>query len=103
MIRTDYSPNSKEHDTMQLGRVVGTATSTIKHRSLEGWRMLIVQLLMADGRRADGTPQLAIDYLGAGRDEIVLLSSDGKGTQSLVGDKNTPVRWSVIGIQDHSR
>jgi len=62
--------------------------------------MLVVQLLMADGRRADGTPQLAIDNLGAGRDEIVMLSGDGKGTRMMVGDNNTPVRWSVIGIQD---
>ncbi len=85
---------------MQLGRVVGTATSTVKHRSLDGWRMLVVQLLMADGQATDGTPQLAIDNFGAGRDQIVMLSSDGKSTRSMVADDNTPVRWSVMGIRD---
>ena len=85
---------------MQLGRVVGTATSTVKHRSLDGWRLVIVQLLMADGTRSDGTPQLAIDNLGAARNDIVMLTSDGKGTRTMIGDDNTPVRWSVMGIRD---
>ncbi len=85
---------------MQLGRIVGTATSTVKHRSLDGWRLVIVQMLMADGERSDGPPQLAIDNLGTGRGDIVMLTSDGKGTRTLIGDDNTPVRWSVMGIRD---
>lgn len=85
---------------MQLGRIVGTATSTVKHRSLDGWRLVIVQMLMADEERSDGPPQLAIDNLGAGRGDIVMLTSDGKGTRTLIGDDNTPVRWSVMGIRD---
>lgn len=85
---------------MQLGRIVGTATSTVKHRSLDGWRLVIVQMLMADEERSDGSPQLAIDNLGAGRGDIVMLTSDGQGTRKLIGDDNTPVRWSVMGIRD---
>ena len=34
---------------MQLARVVGTATSTIKHPSMNGWKLLIVQMLDARG------------------------------------------------------
>jgi ethanolamine utilization protein EutN len=49
---------------MQLGTVVGTATSTIKHPSLEGQKLLVVQLLAADGRSPDGEPVLAVDSLG---------------------------------------
>ena len=29
---------------MQLGRVIGTATSTVKHPSFQGERLLVVQL-----------------------------------------------------------
>ena len=85
---------------MQLGTVVGTATSTVKHSSLEGWKMLVVQFYGVDGRTPDGEPVLAVDALGAGRGQRVMLSSDGKGTRALLGSDTTPVRWSVVGIED---
>jgi microcompartment protein CcmK/EutM len=85
---------------MQLGTVVGTANSTVKHPSLAGWKMLVVQFYGADGRTPDGEPVIAVDALGAGIGERVVLSSDGKGTRALLGSENTPVRWSVIGIKD---
>lgn len=85
---------------MQLARVVGTATSTIKHPSMNGWKLLIVQMLAADGKSPDGDPVISIDGLGAGLGQTVLITSDGKGTRELMQNDNTPVRWSVMGIQD---
>ena len=85
---------------MQLGLVVGTATATTRHPSMRGWKLLVVQPLMADNRRPDGDPQLAVDNLGAGVGESVIISSDGAGTRALLGADATPVRWSVIGIPD---
>lgn len=85
---------------MQVGKVIGTATSTVKHPSMEGWKLLVVQPYMTDGKTPDGDPQLAVDALGAGRGERVILSSDGRGTRELLGSDTTPVRWSVIGIAD---
>ena len=85
---------------MQVGKVIGTATATVKHRSMEGWKLLVVQPFMVDGITPDGDPQLAVDALGAGKGETVILSSDGKGTRELLGDDTTPVRWSVMGIAD---
>jgi len=85
---------------MQLGLVVGTATSTVKHETLRGQKLLIVQPLMADGRGADGDPQIAIDAVGAGPGERVMITSDGKYVRDLVKHENTPIRWSVIGIAD---
>jgi ethanolamine utilization protein EutN len=84
---------------MQLGRVVGQAVSTVKHPTLRGWRLLVVQPLTADGR-SDGEPLLAIDALGAGKEDCVILSNDGAGARELVGAKNSPVRWMVLGIRD---
>ena len=85
---------------MQLGLVVGTATSTVKHSSLAGWKLLIVQFHGVDGVAPDGEPVIAVDALGAGSGQRVILSSDGKGTRALLGSETTPVRWSVVGIQD---
>ena len=84
---------------MQLASVLGHATSTIKHPTLAGWKLLVVQPLDAGGG-ADGTPVLAIDDLGARRGDRVVLTSDGKGVRDLMKSDNTPVRWAVIGITD---
>jgi ethanolamine utilization protein EutN len=83
---------------MQLGLVIGTATSTVKHESLQGERILVVQLQTRDGG-PDGEPVLAIDRLGAGRGDRVLLTNDGGIMQEQLG-RNTPARWSVMAIPD---
>jgi ethanolamine utilization protein EutN len=85
---------------MMIGLVEGNTTATIKHPSMEGWKLLIIQPL--DGKNApDGDPVLAIDRLGAGHGTRVLISNDGKGARDMVGDTNSPVRWTVVGLCDH--
>jgi ethanolamine utilization protein EutN len=84
---------------MQVGVVVGHAVSTVKHASLTGWRLLLVQPMTPDGKE-DGEPLLAIDNLGAGSDSRVILSNDGAGARQLVGHKNSPARWMVLGVCD---
>ena len=84
---------------MQLARVVGHAVSTVKHASLQGWRLLIVQALGTD-EKPDSEPMLAIDSHGAGVNDRVIISNDGAGARQMVGIKNSPVRWFVMGIQD---
>jgi ethanolamine utilization protein EutN len=59
---------------------------------LEGWKLLIV--------RTDTEPFIAVDNLGAGVGDEVMITSDGKFTSELIGTKTTPVRWSVIGVVD---
>ncbi len=83
---------------MQLGRVIGSATSTVKHASFQGERLLIVQLEGSDGR-PDGEPVLAFDRMGAGRGDEVLLTNDGMTLQEQLG-RSTPGRWSVMGLPD---
>lgn len=84
---------------MQLGRVVGRATATVKHHTLTGQLLLIVQPLDAQGG-PDGDPQLAIDTLGSGQNDIVLLTTDSQAVQEIVKADDSPIRWSVLGIPD---
>jgi ethanolamine utilization protein EutN len=84
---------------VQIGIVVGQAVSTVKHATMNGWRLLVVQLLTPDGKE-DGEPLLAIDSLGARTADRVILSNDGAGARELVGARNSPVRWLVLGICD---
>jgi ethanolamine utilization protein EutN len=85
---------------MYLGRVMGSAHATVKHPSMEGWKLLLVMALQADGRTVEGDPILVLDSLGAGKGEIVMITSDGIGAREMVGDPQSPVRWSVLGIRD---
>ena len=83
---------------MQLGRVIGTATATVKHATLAGERLLLVQLETASGE-PDGEPVLALDRLGARRGSCVLVSTDGRALQESLGP-TTPARMSVIALPD---
>ncbi len=84
---------------MQLAQVLGHATSTIKHPTLNGWRMLIVQPLDAR-EQPDGVPIIALDALGSGRGDRVVISSDGKAAREMIGADNSPARFSIIGLAD---
>ncbi len=84
---------------MNLAQVLGTATATVKHPSMDGWRLLVVQPLnIADG--PDGEPLLAIDNLGGRKGDTVMLTSDGNAVGEMLGRKDSPVRWAVLGIVD---
>ena len=84
---------------MQLASVIGSAVSTVKHPTMKGWKLLVVQPLTAEGK-PDGEPQLVIDSLGASAGARVMISNDGKGARELMGAKNSPVRWFLMGICD---
>ncbi len=84
---------------MQLGKVLGHGISTIKHPTLHGWRLLLVEKLDAQGQ-GDGEPILAVDPQGAKVGDIVILSADGKGTRETVGARDTPARWMILGLCD---
>ncbi len=84
---------------MQLAVVRGRATSTVKHASLAGWRLLVCQMLDAAGAM-NGDPVLVLDRLGAGSGDRVIITSDGLGLRQLLGHDNSPARWWTIGIAD---
>jgi len=84
---------------MQIAQVVGTVVSTQKHRKLEGAKLLLVQ-----PQTPDGTPRgpvlLAIDSVGAGVGERVLVVIEGKAAGDALGKKAAPVDAAIIGIVD---
>ena len=84
---------------MLLGTVIGHATSTIKHRSLVGWRLAVVQPVGADGQ-PEADPILAADKFGSTPGTTVILNGDGKAARELIGDDKSPVRYFVIGLVD---
>jgi len=88
---------------MQLAQIIGTATATVKHPSLAGARLLVVQPLLADRRSPDADPQLAIDTVAAGVGDLVVISSDGRLLRERLQSDATPARWSTIALVDDDR
>jgi len=84
---------------MQIGRVVGTVVSTQKHRKFEGAKLMLVQPLNVDDTPR-GTAVLAIDGVGAGVDEKVLVVMEGRAAGEALGKNAAPVDAAIVGIVD---
>lgn len=84
---------------MQIARVVGTVVSTQKHRKFEGAKLLLVQPLNLDDTPR-GSAILAVDGVGAGVDEKVLVVIEGRAAGEALGRKAAPVDAAIIGIID---
>ncbi len=87
---------------MKLATIRGHVTSTVKHESLCGWRLLLAQPVTRAGAN-DGPPQVVLDSLGAAMHQTVLISSDGAEARRMVGSELSPARWTVAGIVDQER
>lgn len=84
---------------MKLGRVSGTVVSTINHPIYENRRLLICDLLDASGRESGGY-LIAVDSVGAGSGETVLILDEGNGARQVLAWKDGPIRAVVVGIVD---
>ncbi len=84
---------------MQIGRVVGTVVATQKHRKIDGATLLLVQPMTLD-ERPKGTAVLAVDSVGAGVGDRVLLVIEGKAAGEALRRKGAPVDAAIIGIVD---
>ena len=84
---------------MQIARVIGTVVSTQKHRKFEGAKLLLVQRLNLDDSPR-GAALLAVDGVGAGVHEKVLVVLEGRAAGEALGRKAAPVDAAVVGIVD---
>jgi len=84
---------------MQIARVIGTVVATKKHRAFEGAKLLMVQPVTLDDTPR-GAPLLAIDSVGAGVHEKVLIVLEGRAAGEALGRKGAPVDAAIIGIID---
>jgi ethanolamine utilization protein EutN len=89
---------------MFLARVIGSLVSTKKDAAMTGRKLLVLRPLVVDEsnpaqfRPGSGT-SVAVDSLGAGMDEVVLVCQ-GSSARQATGMKNLPVDAAVIGIVD---
>ncbi len=84
---------------MILGRVTGSVVSTIHHPVVEGRKLLLAERLDANGKPTGGY-LIALDAIGAGKGETVLILDEGNGARQILEDDEAPVRSMVVGIVD---
>ncbi len=84
---------------MKLGRVNGTVVSTISHPLYDHRRLLMCDLLDADGNDT-GDYLICVDAVQAGAGETVLILDEGNGARQVLAWKDGPIRAVVVGIVD---
>ena len=84
---------------MKLARVVGTVFSTINSPDLDGRTLLLCDLLDPSGTPAGGY-LIAVDSVGAGAGETVLILDEGNSARQVLAAPGAPIRTVVVGIVD---
>jgi ethanolamine utilization protein EutN len=84
---------------MILGRVVGEVVATEKRPQFEGAKLLLVQPETPQGAPT-GATFIAIDSVGAGRGERVIVVLEGRAAGEALARKLAPVDAAIVGIVD---
>jgi microcompartment protein CcmK/EutM len=89
---------------MFVAKVTGSVVATQKVESMKGHRLLIVEPYRIEGTKRDklvttGRTFVAVDTVGAGPDEFVLIVQ-GSSARLTPETKNLPVDAVIIGIVD---
>jgi microcompartment protein CcmK/EutM len=84
---------------VKIGRVAGTVVATICSPVFEGRTLLFVDLLDFDGKET-GRYIIAVDAVGAGAGETVLVLDEGNGARQVLESPDAPVRAVVVGVVD---
>jgi len=86
---------------MYLARVIGDVVSTHRHEHLGHKKLLLVRRLDLDDRE-EGGEVIALDVIGVGVGEKVLIVQEGNAARSLFNDTRIPVQAVVVGVVDHA-
>jgi len=82
-----------------LARVTGNIYSTINHPFYDRRKLLVLDKLDAQGNPT-GDYIIAVDSVGAGPGETVLVIDEGNSARQVVGDSSAPIRSIIVGIVD---
>jgi microcompartment protein CcmK/EutM len=87
---------------MILARVEGEVVATIKHDSLQHRKLLLLDRIDPAGKPLGGY-LVAVDSVGAGVGQTVLVIDEGNSARQVVNDSSAPIRSIIIGIVDDAR
>jgi ethanolamine utilization protein EutN len=82
-----------------IARVVGDVVSSHRHENLGGHKLLLVRRLDLDGNE-EGAEVIALDVIGVGDGERVLVVQEGNSARTVFRDPKIPVQAVVVGVID---
>ena len=86
---------------MTLAKVVGSVVSTMKHDCYENKKIMLVKPVSPEQKAGKGV-MVAVDLVGAGRGDVVLISSEGRAAQELLHmPERMPLRSIIVAIVDN--
>jgi ethanolamine utilization protein EutN len=86
---------------MMLGQVVGTVVSTVQHETYNATKQLVVRAILPDGTFDRERYVIAVDRVGAGVGERVLVLDEGNSARQLLElPRHGAVRSVIVGIVD---
>ncbi len=84
---------------MRIARVIGNLVTTEKHPAYQSRKLLLVQPVGTNGK-PQGTITMAIDYVGAGQGDVVLVGAAPGLAAQVFNLKVAPINDLVMGIID---
>ena len=84
---------------MLIGKVIGSVWATQKTENLRGLRILVVQPLDRE-QKPSGAPIAAVDTLGAGKGQLVLVVT-GSSAQQVATNVPLPIDAATISVIDN--
>jgi len=86
---------------MTLAKVIGSLVSTMKHSCYQNKKIMLVKPIAPDQSEAKGV-MVAVDLVGAGKGDVVLVSSEGRAAQELLHmPDRMPLRSIIVAIVDN--
>ena len=84
---------------MIIARVIGNVVSTQKHRKFDGTKLMVVQPLDLRGH-GDGAEIIAVDSVGGGAGETVLVVIEGRSASQAMRLELAPANAAIVGVVD---
>lgn len=85
---------------MILAKVIGTLVSTQKNQYLTQHKHLIVRPIDLDFNFIGNKDLIALDFVDAGINDIVLVTQEGDAAQQILGHRNAPVHTVIVAVVD---
>ena len=84
---------------MFLAQVIGHVPSPVQIHHLDARSLLLVQPITPTGEES-ANARIAIDTVGAGEGDRVLIIDEGNSGRQLLGTPAAPVKTLVVGVVD---
>lgn len=85
---------------MLLAKVRGNVVATQKDEHLSGHKLLVIRQIDLDGNFTGNQDIVAIDMIGSGVGDTVLITQEGDAVAQILGHRDAPVHTIIVAIVD---